>query len=60
MQDRQPTWKEWLAVAVFVPPLFIAGLVAFGMFIEGVSFTSEQRDKCLKQAVTGYEIKQCK
>ena len=57
-------WQEivlgvvmWVAV---MPVLLLAALWAIGTTIEDYGSHLESRDRCLKQATNGYEIKQCR
>jgi hypothetical protein len=59
VQGKAPTWKEWVTLAVFVPPMFLGALAIFGVMIDGIGAGREQRDRCLKNATSGYEISQC-
>jgi len=59
VQDQSPTWKEWIAMAVCVPPLFVAAMIALGTMIDDIVQYQEQHDRCLRHASNGYEIRQC-
>jgi len=40
--------------------LFAGGLVVVAQIIDGNSRYAAERDRCLKNATNGYEIKQCR
>lgn len=51
--------KHLLAMAIAAPFALLAmGFIA--MLLEGYGDDRAQHDRCLKHAVTGYEIKQCR
>lgn len=45
---------------VVLPAMFVGGLVAFGMMIEGATERRENLDICQKHAETPYEYHQCR
>lgn len=60
VQDKAPTWKEWIIMAIFVPPLFVGAMALVASVIDGAAQHSERHDRCLKQATNGYDIQKCR
>ena len=48
-----------ILAAMIVLSMVFGGLIVLGLTLDGNSRYSEDRDRCLKRATTGYEIKQC-
>lgn len=67
MNSERQELKPWqlkllhgvLWVTVF-PAMFIGALVVLGMMVEGYGKYRAEKDRCLKHATNGYEIKQCR
>ena len=65
---RDCTWIEcgqklllyFILWGVIGPAMLIGGLMLIGMMVDGISQYNVERDRCLKQATNGYEIKQCR
>jgi hypothetical protein len=58
--SKNTTWKEWIVLALLVPPLLFVAMIIVGTVIDTAAQNSERHDRCLKNATTGYEIKQCR
>jgi len=60
VQDKAPTWKEWIAIGIILPPALLGAMTLLGLVIDIAAQHSEQHDRCLKQATNGYEIRACR
>lgn len=55
--------KPWHIVVmsiIFLPPMLLAVLWVFGAAVEGVAKHSEDRERCLRNATNGLEIRDCR
>ena len=49
----------WLAAIVIGVVLFVGAISALGEMVDGIGQHDQDRDRCLRHATSGYEIKQC-
>lgn len=61
------TWRQRIKLAALYAiafgvavAIFVGMIVVLGMMMEGIGQSYEDRERCLKQAATGYEIGQCR
>jgi hypothetical protein len=55
--------KEWMKTVltlIVAAPFALALMGLFGLAIERIGETKEERDRCLKTATNGYEIRECR
>lgn len=55
-----PEWLKYMLTLLCALPLALGLIVLFGMMIEDIGQRDEEHDRCLKNAINGYEIRQCR
>ena len=58
-EPAPPLWLTIVLGVIFVPPLFLAGVMLIGVMIDSRAAYDQQHDQCLKHAINGYEIREC-
>lgn len=63
----EKTWGErgqtalcWIIASAVGLAMLIGALFVVGASLDGVARYNTERDRCLKRAINGYEIKQCR
>ena len=58
--ERAQTVACFAAACVFGVGMFFGAILVLGMMIDASAHRQEKRDRCLKNATNGYEIRQCR
>lgn len=60
MTKRGETILTIIMCIVLVPPMFFGVMYVIGSGVDTIASNMESRDRCLKAATNGYDIKQCR
>lgn len=57
--ERAKSAISFILAAVIGLGMFVGGILVLGSALDGVDRYNSEHDRCLKQAMNGYEIKRC-